>query len=56
MGIDRSGTETAPVYGYQPFYIFEPRHQEIGQLYVDQERRTKDFEAQKFVKGSVGFS
>ena len=31
-----------------PFTIFDPRDQEVGEIYVVQERRTTDFEALNF--------
>ena len=37
-----------------PFPILAPRDQEIGELYVVQDRRATDFEATKLWKGSSG--
>ena len=39
-----------------PFTFLEPRNQEIGEIYVVQERRVTDFEAPKLWKGSSGTS
>ena len=38
----------------RPFYYFEPQNQEIGDVYVVQERWTTDFEAPKLSKGRSG--
>ena len=38
----------------EPFTILEPYDQEIGELYLVQERRVTDFEASKLRKGSSG--
>ena len=41
-------------YPTNPFTIFYPRNQEIGEFKVVQERRATDFEAPKLWKGSSG--
>ena len=48
---------SAPFLDQNPtgsFTILKPRHQEIGDLYVVQERNSADYEAQKLSKGRSG--
>ena len=39
----------------RPFHIFKPQYQDIDEIYVVQERRATDFEAQKLRKSRSGY-